>query len=150
MNMYEIITKKKNKEKLSKDEIDFFVKGVTDGSIPDYQTSALLMAVCLNGMDDEETWLLTDAMTHSGDVLDLGEIKGIKVAQLMFVMGVGSDTTKNPIAEDNLRLALKIQQIADKVYPGLFKPMIIRNSVYNQDLNKYSLLIMIFITFMHL
>lgn len=59
----------------------------------------------------------------------------------MFVMGVGSDTTKNPIAEDNLRLALKIQQIADKVYPGLFKPMIIRNSVYNQDLNKYSLLV---------
>lgn len=69
------------------------------------------------------------------------EIKGIKVAQLMFVMGVGSDTTKNPVAEDNLRLALKIQQIADKVYPGLFKPMIIRNSVYNQDLNKYSLLV---------
>lgn len=92
MNMYEIITKKKNKEKLSKDEIDFFVKGVTDGSIPDYQTSALLMVVCLNGMDDEETWLLTDAMTHSGDVLDLGEIKGIKVDKHS-TGGVGDKTS---------------------------------------------------------
>ncbi len=92
MNMYEIITKKKNKEKLSKDEIDFFVKGVTNGSIPDYQTSALLMAVCLNGMDDEETWFLTDAMTHSGDVLDLGEIKGIKVDKHS-TGGVGDKTS---------------------------------------------------------
>lgn len=83
---------------------------------------------------------------HRDAVADLSyapsvEIKGVKVAQLMFVMGVGSDTTKNIYAEDNLRLALKIQQLADKVYPGLFKPMIIRNSVYNQDLNKYSLLV---------
>lgn len=69
------------------------------------------------------------------------DIKGVKVAQLMFVMGVGSDTTKNPYAEENLKLALKIQQIADKVYPGLFKAMIIRDSVYNQDLNKYSFLV---------
>lgn len=69
------------------------------------------------------------------------EIKGVQVAQLMFVMGVGSDTTINPYYEDNLKLALKIQQLADKVYPGLFRPMYIRNSVYNQDLNKYSLLV---------
>ncbi len=79
MNMYEIITKKKHGEKLNKEEIDFFVNGVTDDSIPDYQTSALLMAICLKGMDDEETWLLTDAMTHSGDVLDLSNIPGVKV-----------------------------------------------------------------------
>ena len=59
----------------------------------------------------------------------------------MLVMGVGSDTTNNPYYEDNLKLALKIQQLADKVYPGLFRPMYIRNSVYNQDLNKYSLLV---------
>ncbi len=68
-------------------------------------------------------------------------IKGIQVAQLMFVMGVGSDTTKNPYYFDNLKLAIRLQMLADKVYPGLFKPMIIRNSVYNQDLNKYSLLV---------
>ena len=59
----------------------------------------------------------------------------------MLVMGVGNDVTENEYYEDNLKLALKIQQIADEVYPGLFRPMIIRNSIYNQDLNKYSLLI---------
>lgn len=68
-------------------------------------------------------------------------IKGVNVAQLMFVVGVGSDSIKNDNWQDNLKLALKLQQIADKLYPGLFRPMIIRNSVYNQDLNKYSLLI---------
>ncbi len=83
---------------------------------------------------------------HRDAVADLSyrpvaNIKGVQVAQLMFVMGVGSDTTKNKYYEDNLRLALKLQQLADKVYPGLFKPMIIRDSVYNQDLNKYSLLV---------
>lgn len=69
------------------------------------------------------------------------EIKGVNVAQCMLVMGVGTDVTENPYYEDNLKLALKIQQIADEMYPGLFRPMIIRNSIYNQDLNKYSLLI---------
>lgn len=69
------------------------------------------------------------------------KIKGIDVAQCMFVIGVGNDTTNNPYYEDNLKLAIKIQRIADEIYPGLFKPMIIRDSVYNQDLNKYSFLI---------
>ncbi|MNP30172.1 Stage II sporulation protein P (SpoIIP) [compost metagenome] len=59
----------------------------------------------------------------------------------MFVIGVGTDTAKNEYWEDNLSLALQIQRIADSVYPGLFRPMIVRNSVYNQDLNKFSLLI---------
>lgn len=68
-------------------------------------------------------------------------IKGVEVAQLMFVVGVGSNSVPNENWEDNLKLALQLQQIADKVYPGLFRPMFIRNSVYNQDLNKYSLLI---------
>lgn len=71
----------------------------------------------------------------------VANIKGVQVAQLMFVVGVGSNATPNDNWKDNLKLALKLQQIADKVYPGLFRPMIIRNSVYNQDLNKYSLLI---------
>lgn len=83
---------------------------------------------------------------HRDATADLGfrpvaNIKGVQVAQLMFVMGVGTDTTKNPHWEENLKLAMKIQQIADKIYPGLFRPMMIRNSVYNQDLNKYSLLV---------
>lgn len=68
-------------------------------------------------------------------------IKGVEVAQCMFVIGTGTDTTKNDYYLDNLALALKLQKIADEVYPGLFRPMIIRNSIYNQDLNRYSLLI---------
>lgn len=68
-------------------------------------------------------------------------INGVNVAQCMFVMGVGYDDESNPYYEDNLKLALKLQYIADEIYPELFRPMIIRNSVYNQDLNKYSILI---------
>lgn len=92
MNMYEIITKKKQGLPLTAEEIGFFISGVTDGSIPDYQTSALLMAICLKGMDDEETFLLTDAMTHSGDTLDLSAIEGIK-ADKHSTGGVGDKTT---------------------------------------------------------
>lgn len=71
----------------------------------------------------------------------VANVNGIEVAQLMFVMGVGSNSVKNPNWQDNIALAIQIQLLADKIYPGLFKPMMIRNSVYNQDLNKYSMLI---------
>jgi pyrimidine-nucleoside phosphorylase len=67
---YNIIQKKRDKEKLTKDEIKWFISGVTDGSIADYQTSALLMAIYCNGLDKEETANLTDAMLYSGKVLD--------------------------------------------------------------------------------
>lgn len=79
MRMYDIIEKKRNGLELDENEIGFFVKGVTDGSIPDYQTSALLMAICLNGMSDRETALLTDCMTHSGDVVSFDGIDGFCV-----------------------------------------------------------------------
>lgn len=79
MLMVDVIKKKRDGYKLSKEEIDYFVKGYVDGSIPDYQISALLMAIFFNKMDDEETVNLTNAMLHSGDILDLSEIKGFKV-----------------------------------------------------------------------
>ena len=72
MNIIDIIERKKLGEELSREEIAYFVNGVTDESIPDYQVSALLMAICLRGMTDEETYILADEMTHSGDVMDLG------------------------------------------------------------------------------
>lgn len=86
-----ILTKRSGREH-SKAEIDFLIKGVTDGSIPDYQLSAWLMAVCWRGMSDDETAWLTDAMSKSGAVLDLSEIGPI-VADKHSTGGVGDKTT---------------------------------------------------------
>jgi len=77
MTFYEIIDKKKKKGELNKEEIGFFVRGAADNSLPDYQLSALLMAIRLNGMTDNETFLLTDATAKSGAVTDLSEIAGV-------------------------------------------------------------------------
>jgi len=92
MNMVSIIEKKKLGHVLSKEEIDFFVAGAADGSIPDYQLAALLMAIRLNGMSREETTMLTLAMTASGDVCDLSALNGIPVDKHS-TGGVGDTTT---------------------------------------------------------
>ena len=92
MNMVPIIEKKKLGQVLSAEEIDFFVNGAATGNVPDYQLAALLMAIRLNGMNREETKLLTLAMTHSGDVVDLDAIPGIPVDKHS-TGGVGDTTT---------------------------------------------------------
>ena len=92
MTMYDIITTKKNGGSLSDEEIRYFVEEFTKGGIPDYQASALLMAVCLQGMDERETTTLTDAILHSGDVADLSSIPGIKVDKHS-TGGVGDKTS---------------------------------------------------------
>lgn len=92
MLMTDIILKKRHNEKLTDEEIEFFIKGYVDGSIPDYQVSAFLMSVCFNGMDKEETSKLTYEMMHSGEVVDLSMIKGIKVDKHS-TGGVGDKTS---------------------------------------------------------
>lgn len=78
MQMYDLIMKKRNGGVLDKEEIDFFIDGYTNGRIPDYQVSALMMAIYFQGMDKRETVDLTMAMAGSGDMLDLSDIPGIK------------------------------------------------------------------------
>jgi len=79
MNIVDIIEKKKSGKALTKDEIDFFIQGYSRGEMPDYQISALLMAIWFKGMDNEEITNLTISMVHSGKTVDLSRIKGIKV-----------------------------------------------------------------------
>lgn len=92
MNMYDIILKKRLGHELSQDEIKFFVDGFTSGAIPDYQMSALLMAICFNSMTDKETVELTYAMADSGDKLDLVN-HGIYACDKHSTGGVGDKTS---------------------------------------------------------
>ena len=81
MQFVDIIARKRDGHALSREDIDAFVAGITDGSVPDYQASALLMAIVLRGMTDDETAWLTDAMVRSGDRIDLSDIPGVKVGK---------------------------------------------------------------------
>ena len=92
MNIVDIIEKKKIKRELTDEEIRYFVNGFTDGSIPDYQMSALLMAILLNGMTDRETFAMTDAMLHSGDIVDMSALGGT-VVDKHSTGGIGDSTT---------------------------------------------------------
>lgn len=112
MKILDLIIKKRDGMKLSKEEIDFFVKGVTDGTIPDYQTSAMLMAIYFRGLDDDETALLTIAMAHSGKIFDLSEIKGIKVDK--HSTGGVADTTTLILAPLTASVGLPIVKMSGK------------------------------------
>ena len=92
MRIYDIILKKRNGGILTRDEIDYFIKGYVDGTIPDYQASALCMAVFFRGMADDETAALTDSMARSGDMLDLSRFGDLTVDKHS-TGGVGDKTT---------------------------------------------------------
>ena len=92
MRIVDVINKKKNGEVLTSEEIKFFINGYVEGIIPDYQASALLMAILLKGMNKEETFYLTEAMLNSGKIVDLSMIKGVKVDKHS-TGGVGDKTS---------------------------------------------------------
>ncbi len=92
MNPVEVILKKRNGQRLSSDELKFFINGYLNEEIPDYQMSAFLMTIFFNGMSDDETVTLTEIMLRSGEILDLSEIKNKKVDKHS-TGGVGDKTS---------------------------------------------------------
>ena len=92
MRMYDIIKKKRDGLKLSTEEINFFIDGFVNGTVPDYQASALCMAIYFNGMDIEETTALTFAVRDSGDKLNFSAVNGLRVDKHS-TGGVGDKTS---------------------------------------------------------
>ena len=92
MNIIDIIEKKKNNSELSEEEIDYFVQNYTKGEVTDYQASALIMAICINGMTQNEILNLTMSMANSGDVLDLTDISN-NIVDKHSTGGVGDKIT---------------------------------------------------------
>ena len=112
MRMYDIIKKKRDGEELSTAEIQYFIQGVTDGSIPDYQISALCMAIWLKGMTVRETCDLTFAVRDSGDKLDFSAIDGIRVDKHS-TGGVG-DKTSLVVAPIVAALGIKVAKMSGR------------------------------------
>jgi len=112
LRIYDIIETKKKGQALTCEQIDFFIKGVTSGEIPDYQISALLMAIVLKGMNDEETYFLTMSMLASGKVSEKGKICGITVDK--HSTGGVSDSTTLIVVPIVCALGLKFAKLSGR------------------------------------
>lgn len=112
MDFVDLIIKKRNNRELTTEEINYFVEAVTKNLVPDYQVSAMLMAICINSLNKRETTDLTIAMTHSGDVLNLSAIDGVKVDK--HSTGGVADTTTLVLAPLTASLGLKVMKMSGR------------------------------------
>ena len=112
MRVVDLINKKKQKQELTKEEIHYLIKGYVNGDIPDYQVSALLMAICYEGLNDNELYYLTKEMLESGDEVDLSEINGLCVDKHS-TGGVG-DKTSLVIAPICASFGLKLAKMSGR------------------------------------
>ena len=112
MRMVDLINKKKQKQELTKEEIHYLINGYVKGEIPDYQVSALLMAICYEGLNDNELYYLTKEMLESGDEVDLSEINGLCVDKHS-TGGVG-DKTSLVIAPICASFGLKLAKMSGR------------------------------------
>lgn len=151
MRMYDLIMKKRNGGVLSENEIDFMIREYTRGNIPDYQMSAMLMAIYFVGMNEEETLYLTMAMAKSGDMLDLSDIQGVKVDKHS-TGGVG-DKTSLALAPMVAACGVKIAKMSgrglghtggtiDKLesFPGFSTQLSVRE--FTENVNRFGIAIM--------
>lgn len=112
MRIFDILAKKRDGKELTKEELEFFVKGICSGEITDYQASAMLMAMYINGLSDSETVNLTISMKNSGDVADLSSIDGVKVDKHS-TGGIGDKTTLI-IAPMLAQMGLKVAKMSGR------------------------------------
>ena len=112
MNIIDIIDKKKNNEELTKEELAFAFNGYLKNEVKDYQMSSLLMAICINGMSDQEVFDLTDIFIKSGKVLDLSSVEGVKVDKHS-TGGVGDKTTL-VVAPITAALGIKVPKMSGR------------------------------------
>ena len=96
MNILDIIAKKRDKNELTKEEIEYFIKEYTIGNVTDYQAAALVMAIYINGMNEQEITNLSLAMAHSGEILDLSSL-GENIVDKHSTGGVGAKFIVCPI-----------------------------------------------------
>ena len=112
MRIFDILAKKRDGKELTKEELEFFIKGICSGEITDYQASAMLMAMYINGLSDSETVNLTISMKNSGDVADLSSIEGVKVDKHS-TGGIGDKTTLI-IAPMLAQMGLKVAKMSGR------------------------------------
>lgn len=129
MNMYDLIVKKKRGGELTDKEIQWMIREYTDENIPDYQMSAMMMAICFVGMTDEETKELTLAMAHSGDMLNLSEIDLLQSCKRQPGIGAGCDPCG---LFQNLRSSRQFRKSAKSFLNTFLYAAVVQNFLYSE------------------